>query len=326
MACTIKVVAAIVTYQPNPQDLSLLLESIGNQVDALVIVNNGSEFNINDLRQMQALGKRAHVIDLSENLGIAYAQNLGIVWAKELKASYVLLLDQDSVPRKDMVERLLIAIEDLTNKNKVIAVGPSYIDPRTNIQSYFMVSRLGFPFRYKPHKKIDPLTSVKTAFLISSGSLISIPKLLLVGGMRSNYFIDHVDTEWCLRARNEGYDLIGLHSAVMEHSLGDNVKRVWFFYFRSVSYHSPLRDYYMFRNTILMIRDTPIPLFWMMFLVLRLFQFALYFLLFSSDRKNRLQKMLLGISHGLAGVDGKLNVETGLCNPIPKSPLDPINK
>jgi rhamnosyltransferase len=326
MASTSKVVAVIVTFLPNLNDFLLLLDSIEPQVDSLVLVNNGSDFDLKSLEQISKLGTKANVIELSENLGVAYAQNIGIDWANKQKAQFALLLDQDSIPHADMVIKLLNALEHPSNIENAIAIGPSYIDPRTSIQSYFMVSRLGLPFRYKPHKKIDPLASVKTAFLISSGSLISLEKLTFVGGMRSNYFIDHVDTEWCLRARSKGYDLIGLHSAVMEHSLGDNVKKVWFFYFRSVAYHSPLRDYYMFRNTLLMIRDTPTPFFWAAFLLLRLFQFALYFLLFAEMRTLRLRMMLLGLSHGLARIDGKLNMQTRACVPIPRSPIDPTDR
>jgi rhamnosyltransferase len=171
---------------------------------------------------------------------------------------------------------------------------------------------------------VIPLSIVQAAFLISSGTLISIPKLLKIGGMRSNYFIDHVDTEWCLRARNKGFFLIGVHSASMEHSLGDKVKRVWLFYLRSVAHHSPLRDYYMFRNTILMLRDVEMPFLWQCFNLFRLFPFAVYFLVFTKNRLIRARAMLLGLKHGFVRIDGEINLEKGTCTPIPKTSLDPV--
>lgn len=61
-----------------------------------------------------------------------------------------------------------------------------------------MVSKFGFPFRYKSNKKMNPLTAVKVTCLIRSGTLISIPKLMGAEGTRSGYFIDNVDTEWRL--------------------------------------------------------------------------------------------------------------------------------
>jgi rhamnosyltransferase len=147
--------------------------------------------------------------------------------------------------------------------------------------------------------------------------------LLELGGMRSGYFIDHVDTEWCMRARSIGYQLIGVPNALMEHSLGDEVKRIWFLYLRNVSYHAPFRDYYMFRNTLLLLRDTRIGFAWQIVLLFRLFQFAGYFLIFASKRLSRLRCMLYGLSHGAMGISGRFDMKTGRCTTIARTKFDP---
>lgn len=315
-------IGVAVTYYPDLILLNKQLDSLLRQCNKIFIIDNTPYENklLDDYFQNFYNVK---IIHLSQNFGIAYAQNIGIQLAIDAGADYVLLMDQDSIPENNMVQKLLSVFQEEGNSN-VIAAGPSYIDPRTNIRSYFIVSRFGLPHRYKPDKKVNPLSVVQAAFLISSGTLISIPKLLQVGGMRSNYFIDHVDTEWCLRARDKGYTLIGVLSASMEHSLGDKVKRVWLFYLRSVAHHSPLRDYYMYRNTILMLRDIRMPFLWRCFVTLRLIPFATYFILFTKNRIARARAMLLGLKHGFAGIDGEVNLETGMCNTIPKTSLDPI--
>lgn len=316
------IAAVVVTYHPEHKLLNQLISRVSQQVGLIIIVSNSPD-------APPGIGAKGYstpieTIDLDKNYGIAYAQNIGIERAAILGFQYALLMDQDSIPEQDMIEKLY-KVFDISGSEQlnIIAAGPSYIDPRSKVRSYFMVSKFGFPFRYKPNKKINPLDSVNVAFLISSGSLISIPKLLQIGGKRSNYFIDHVDTEWCLRAKSKGYALVGVHSALMQHSLGDRVKRIWFFYLRSVAYHSPMRDYYMFRNTILMLRDTEIPLLWATFLSLRMVQFAAYFLLLTVERKNRLRSMWLGIKHGFQGVDGEIDLTTKKCTPIPKTSIDP---
>ena len=316
------IAAVVVTYYSQHKLLSQLISSLSRQVSQIIIINNSSDIPLSINAKSWSIP--IDTIDLNKNYGIAYAQNIGIERASLLGFQYALLMDQDSIPEEHMVEKLH-KVFDISGREQlnIIAAGPSYIDPRSKVRSYFMVSKFGFPFRYKPNKKINPLDSVNVAFLISSGTLISIPKLLQIGGKRSNYFIDHVDTEWCLRAKSKGYALVGVHSALMEHSLGDRVKRIWFFYLRSVAYHSPLRDYYMFRNTILMLRDTKVPLLWAIFLSLRLVQFASYFLLLSEDKKYRLQSMWLGIKHGFQGIDGEVDLTTKKCTPIPKTSIDP---
>jgi rhamnosyltransferase len=318
------VAALIVTFNPNDKTLSLLLERISDQVGLVIIVNNSPWINLNPIFNRLYPYQNIQLISLKKNFGIGYAQNIGLQEVEFRGFPYVILFDQDSIPEPKMINKLLAVMENKVEYgDNIIAVGPSYMDTRSGIRSYFMVSKFGLPFRYKPQKKTSALLAVNAAFLISSGSLISMSKLKTAGGMRSNYFIDHVDTEWCLRAQAQGYRLVGLHSALMEHSLGDKVKRIWFFYQRSVAYHSPLRDYYMFRNTILMLRDTKIPLIWSGFLVLRLFQFSAYFLTFTSDRGIRVRAMLLGIRHGFLGIDGELDLKTGTRTPIPKTSLDP---
>ena len=141
--------------------------------------------------------------------------------------------------------------------------------------------------------------------------------------MRSNYFIDHVDTEWCFRAKKAGYYLIGVPTSRLEHQLGDAVKKVWFFGFRHVMYHSPLRDYYMFRNTFLMLHDTCMTWKWRIFFIWRLVQFGVYFLAFEGERSIRFSRMALGVLHGLKGVSGRIDLTTNQCQPLPISHLEP---
>lgn len=318
-----KVVAIVVTYQPNLHELIAVLQSTATQVDEVVVVDNTPTPNSSLLDCCPGLSN-LHLVTLGDNLGIAHANNIGIEWAYERKADYLLLLDQDSKPSPGMVDLLMrnLATENI-NKLKVAAVGPAFDDPRTGVRSYFVVSRFGFPFRYRPEKKHAPKALVNVSFLISSGTLIPMRAILAIGGKRSNYFIDHVDTEWCLRARAGGYKLVGEHSALMEHSLGDNVKRIWFFYKRSVAYHTPLRDYYMFRNTLLMLHDVNLSLIWRLFLLSRLVQFSLYFLIFARYRRERLSLMSLGIYHGLMRISGRLDPKTGICTAIPLTKFDP---
>lgn len=318
-----KVVAIVVTYYPSLEAMTALISATAQQVSELVVVDN-TPFPSTDLGNELLQYPQVHHIAQNDNMGIAYAHNVGIEWAHQQGADYVLLLDQDSVPASDMVEKLLEThIGNHSLQNPIAAVGPAYEDLRTGVRSYFMVSRFGFPFRYQPEKKIAPNNIVKVSFLISSGSLISMASLLAIGGKRSNYFIDHVDTEWCFRARAKGYQLLGEHGAMMAHALGDKVKRIWFIYMRNVAYHSPLRDYYMFRNTILMLRDVNLSVIWKFFLLGRLGQFACYFLIFSPSRRERLCYVLLGIRHGLNRIDGRLDPKTFQCSPIPETSFDP---
>jgi rhamnosyltransferase len=195
-----------------------------------------------------------------------------------------------------------------STSKKLAAVGPATIDSRTGETAFFVVENAGLPKRWKlPASAKECPKYVEVGFLIASGTLIPMDVIRHIGKMRSSYFIDHVDTEWCFRAKAAGYILLGVPAAKLSHSLGDTVKKIWFFGPRQVMYHKPLRDYYMFRNTLLMLRETQMSLTWKWHFLFRLFQFAVYFLVFSSERKQRVIYMAKGLMHGFSGESGALN-------------------
>ena len=327
-----KICAVIVAYQPNIAQLSLLVKSLKKQVDHVIIIDNTPKVdqhqNISEFLNQECVDSSfsTSYFGLDDNLGIGYAQNIGIEHSFAFGADYVLLLDQDSIPSPNLVSCLLDSLRSSRKKLiNIIAASPRYRDPRTGLSSHFIVSRFQIPCRYKPKYKKAPENIVLASFLISSGTLIDAPMLQELRGMRSDYFIDHVDTEWCLRAQHKGYKLIGVHDALMEHSLGEKPRKFWFFGMRNVSEHTPLRDYYMFRNTLLMLRDVEMPVTWKIFLLFRLVEFFVFFLTFSKERILRFRMMKLGLLHGINNIRGKLNVQTLLCDPIPKTALDPSN-
>lgn len=322
------IIAVIVSFNPQKKALLDLLAALLPQVDFAVLVDNHSATKISSFVEISFFNN-LDIISMDENVGIAAAQNAGIERAMAFGADFVYLSDQDSVPSPSLIVELVAAIRCAqadTNALPIGAAGPATIDKRTGHMSFFVTEKRGAPTRWQPSLATELLPPfVEVAFLIASGTLIPMNVIKHVGAMRSSYFIDHVDTEWSFRARNSGYKLLGVPTSRLGHNLGDTVRAVWFFGSRQVSYHSPLRDYYMFRNTIRMLRDTPMTLRWKLHFLWRLVQFAGYFLVFSSRRLQRLQKMVLGLRHALAGVDGRLECDSRRCSAVAASRLEPAN-
>lgn len=321
-----RVIAIIVSYNPNIDDFLKLLEALLPQVAYAVVVDNSSSVDIASVLCRWS-DQNVELLQMRENVGIAAAQNAGIERAMKLGADFILLSDQDSVPSSSMVAELLTAVATASADPMaapLAAVGPATVDSRTGRVSFFVIERSGIPSIWTPPADIKKLPPrIEVVFLIASGTLIPIEVIKRIGAMRSNYFIDHVDTEWCFRAKAAGYRLLGLPASRLEHKLGDAVKQVWFFRSRPVMYHSPLRDYYMFRNTLQMLRDTPMSWVWKIHFLWRLVQFAGYFLMFSVDRWQRFQRMTLGILHALKGVSGRLETKTNRCCAVPVSDMQP---
>ena len=327
------VCAVVVTYNPDADSVRALLPALLAQAGRVVVVDNASAADVG--QWLPEGDDRIELVRRGQNQGVAAAQNEGAARAMAWAACrYLLFLDQDSLPAPHMVQRLREALlqeadraATLSQPAPVAAAGPQSMDIRTGEASMLIVEQWGWPGRWLPPRRPHPLPrnqagSYDVSFLIASGSLVPVAVLRAIRGMRANYFIDHVDTEWCLRARAAGYRLLVVPDATLHHRLGDSVKRLSILG-RRVFYHAPLRDYYMFRNTLLMLGDVPMPVAWRLHLVIRLWLFAGYFLTLGDKRRERLAYMWLGIRHGLRRISGRLDTATRACDPVSFTDLDP---
>ncbi|QPC86486.1 rhamnosyltransferase [Mesorhizobium sp. NBSH29] len=287
------IVGVIVSYRPDVEVLRQLVEAVVNQVDRLLIVDNGMQ-----VRADTAASEKIEIITLGDNLGIARAQNEGIARARSLGATHVLLLDQDSIPEADMVVKLLAALQSLeTTGVSVACVGPNYQDDRhANAKPFVRLKYL--------HFKRQPCAGdlVEVDFLIASGCLITMSALDTVGPMADDLFIDYVDIEWGLRAQSIGLKSYGVCTASMRHALGDSAIRLGT---KSIPVHSPLRQYYNVRNTLWLCRRDFISWQYRAALMLRLVYYAGFYTVLVPPRITRLRMMASGLYDGILNRMGK---------------------
>ena len=332
------------TFNPDFKSLRMLIDALEAQVGCIFVVDNGSAADVSTAFPSDSKADLEFIIN-TDNLGIAAAQNQGA--ARALARSdcrFVVLSDQDSFPAPHMVRLLRQALEDYGGGGfgavldasrppfggtlgPVAAAGPWSVDMRSGERAslvadptFWSTSRLRRP---SESSAATPLPPFEVGFLIASGCLIPAQVLRQIGGMRSNYFIDHVDTEWCLRARAAGFRLLVVPEAHLNHRLGDTVRRLWFLGSHHIAHHSPLRDYYMFRNTLFVLRDVRLAFSWRLRLLKRLILFAVYFIALGSDRLARLRFMSLGLLHGMRSQSGRLNPSGNALDTIPPNTLDP---
>lgn len=289
------VCAVVVTYQPEWSVLDRLLRAIQPQVGAVVVVDNGSREDVG--AWLGARNERVQAcLSQGDNLGVARAQNIGIGWALTQGAGFVLLLDQDSEPAPDMVERLLAVAR---GGDDIAAVGPFYQDPRQKATSPFIQIR---GFGLVRHFPAPGRETAPVDYLISSGSLLPAAALRRVGPMREDLFIDYIDIEWGLRAATAGLRCVGVFGARMAHDLGEAPMD---FAGRSIPIHSPLRHYYIMRNAVLLYRQRGLPRRWKWVDASRLVLKFGFYSLFTRRPTEHLRMMLLGLWHGLRGRGGR---------------------
>ncbi|MBB4285511.1 glycosyltransferase family 2 protein [Roseospira goensis] len=235
--------AVVVTYNTGTA-IADRLARLSAQVDAVVVVDNGSDAaTVGALRTAAAADPALTLLPNPDNRGLAAAQNQGLDALLAAGVSWLLLMDDDSTPAPDMVARMA-AVE---------AARPGVFGLLAPRLRYPAVARVpGFlrGLRWRVRKGPAPAQGLleDPVFVIASGSLIRAGALRAAGLMRADFFIDYVDVEFCFRLRRAGHRLAVVGDAVLDHTLGRQTphrllgRTVW------ASNHAPFRCHAMARN------------------------------------------------------------------------------
>ncbi|MCM3661043.1 glycosyltransferase family 2 protein [Georgenia satyanarayanai] len=294
------VTAVVVTYEPDPGVTLPLLTALAQQCERVIVVDNGSAASLRERLREACARLGAELVELPTNRGIAAAQNAGIARAR--RGRYVLLMDQDSMPAPDMVSLLVAGARDAAAQGLAVgAVGPVSADTRSTTEEMVYVSRTWGPRRARAAQL--RAERVETAFLLASGCLVPVPVLDRVGEMNEAWFIDHVDLEWGLRARRAGYGLYAIPGALLAHTLGDRLTKLPG-RAQEVHVHSPVRTYYLTRNTVHLVRSGLLGWRWALGYVVWLGKYVAFNALLAAPRGERVRRMAQGLRDGLLGRTG----------------------
>jgi rhamnosyltransferase len=288
--------AVIVSYNPNIDTLQACLRSLSGQCSEIIIVDNNSR---NIFGMNLDLFEKVFFVGLNGNFGIGLAQNAGIQNALERGAEYILLSDQDTIYPQNYVADMVVTLEKLDGSNRLAAICPNFYDVNRSELCPMIVDTgpLGF--------KLKTATSGlhKVSFANASGMIIPAQVFSDVGLMREDLFIDCVDTEWCTRAEHLGYSIYCNADMVITHSLGDRSINV---FGRVITQHSPLRHYYLARNSMyLALYLKHLTVNKRLFFLLRAIKRVVGHAVLSAPRLENLRMGVLGIWHGVIGRLGK---------------------
>jgi rhamnosyltransferase len=284
--------AIIVSYNPDFEKLKNLCSILlGQNIEVLLIDNSEPstfEYSVptNNFKHFK----------LNQNIGIAAAQNIGLKYLYKTNFDAVIFFDQDTIISSDYLSKM---IENL-NINEPLVLIPNCIDADDNftIPSIQISTFIGY--KKNDIKSEDRL--IATDIAISSGMLVTSSAMKIVGQMDEDYFIDYVDTDWCLRCKFMGVPIYINQNVTIKHSIGSKNFKIGFL---SFFVHPPIRCYYQIRNTFLLMQKKHVPF------KIGLFEFVntslhYFFILFVVDQKIVYLKMfVLGIIHGIRQKKGK---------------------
>lgn len=229
-----KILAAIVTYNPDLERLQKNINAIEPQVEHLIIVDNGST-NINLISRIKGECKiKIDLIENKENIGIASALNQALDYAYKNNFDWILTLDQDSICDINMISEMKSQYEKEDNKN-IALIAPNILDENITLKPQDIKEGIEY-----------------TGPFITSGSLTKTNIAKNIGGFVDKLFIDQVDFDFCLRLKDSGADILKVNRAIIYHQLGEISEHKLFGKTITTTNHSPIRRYYYYRNLVYM--------------------------------------------------------------------------
>ena len=215
------VLAVVVSYNGS-QNITQTVDALRRQVGHVHIVDNGSDAETLGLLESLERAPGITLELLKENRGVGYALNRGVQRARQMRCTWLLTMDQDSVVDDSLIEAYRVAVEQ--NPGRVC-----------------LAPRIATSTRRK-----DAVDGVISS-AITSGNLVRVSLFDQIGLYDEGFFVDCIDFDFCLRLRRAGYAVYRVPDALMQHQLGEAVdlpNAVGKYY----SLHSPVRHYYMSRN------------------------------------------------------------------------------
>jgi len=135
-------------------------------------------------------------------------------------------MDQDSKAAPDMIEKMISVFE---NYRTIGILSPFHIN--------------------KFETKKIPLDPYNDELVVqTSGNLLNLSIYKEVGGFKEDFFVDYVDTEFCLRLNQNNYKVRRVNSAFLYHNEADISVRSFLGKKIFPHNHSPFRLYFKTRN------------------------------------------------------------------------------
>ncbi len=197
------------------------LENINYKNYKIVVVDNNSPDN-SYTKLYKEFGEAYIFIKARENGGFAKGNNLGIKYAIDHGADYILLLNNDTLVHKDLIEELLKPFKE--EENLGLTTGKIYYEEKRDTlwfaggvfnEKRFYGMHLGQG--HKDNGDYDKPGEIT----FSTGCLMMIRKEVFykLGYLPEEYFMYYEDVDFCIKLREAGYRLWYNPRAIIYHKV-----------------------------------------------------------------------------------------------------------
>jgi len=238
------------------------------ELQTIVVDNNSQDNSIDKIENWRAEitdGFNMKLLQLSENKGFAGGNNQGIKQALKNDCDYILLLNNDTLVKKDFLK---ILVKSAEGAKKVGILGPKiffapgyefhkqrYKKKERGKVIWYAGGEIDWNNMYVKHRGIDELDKEKynkkeeTKFVSGCSLLMKKEVCQKIGLLDEKLFLYYEDFDFCLRAKKAGFSLIYEPKAVVWHKNAQS----------TMGSGSDLHQYYQTRNRLIIgMRYAPI--------------------------------------------------------------------
>lgn len=289
------------------QALKILIEALLSQTyptKEIIVVENRST----DGTSLESFPPQVTFISHLRNLGTSGAAATAFQYAQSRGYEWLWVLDQDTVPKPDALEKLVELYRSLDpelQERTGILSSLVILHPTDKVIHGRRLTRGGV----RP-AKVDPTKLYyECDATIWSGSLYNLKAVQKVGlprfglnGCWEDFCLDYGDIEFSFRIKQAGYRVFGHNFSHIIHPVGRTKHRRLLTHTIYSTNHSPFRRYLYFRNMVyfwLYLYPGKNMFILVLYLAYRLLANSVKICLLEENRARKIQGCLVGIWDGL---------------------------
>lgn len=230
--------------------------------------------------------------------GLAGAYNRALGWIEKNRpeATHVVFIDDDTDSTN--LGEFLASDHTLAeiSRQDVAAVAPAYVERETGLRAaHIQLNRL--TYKVLPRELKAP---TQVSFIINSMSLWRLDVIREIGLYSTILKVDHIDTDYCIRAAKNGFRLIVNPHISFTHSIGKRKKYKFLGKTLQSGGHNPTRREMIGKNTAILGRNyaAKLPSFALLCLA-RLMYEIIGILIAEKDKAKKIKALIKGALIGI---------------------------
>jgi len=247
---------------PNELNVSIIILNWNGKKDTLECLNSVTKINYKKLSiiiadngstddsvlEIRNRYPNLTMVENGANLGFAEGNNHAISYALNHGADAVVILNNDTIVHKNLIQSFIDAYQSLDRVGILGATCFYYDNPEViwtcganfdNDSLHFNYLHQGLKASDTPEEKLTPVDYIV-------GCVMFVPKEVInsAGLMDKTYFLNFEEFDWCNKIRESGYTNYTVKDAMIWHKISSSFG----------GKNSPLKNYFLTRNFFLWIK------------------------------------------------------------------------